>query len=93
MLAIAAPGQKGIVVYAVVLVYQAVELCACYGRCAKYHRLLVADLLTGGAALECDGIVVAAKLLEIIAIGHVARADAAFGIVYYHVDGQTVELV
>ena len=75
------------------MIYDAVKLCTCNGRCAKYHRLLVSYLLAVGATLEGDGIVVATKLLEIIVIRYVASADAAFGIVYYHVDGQTVELV
>jgi len=92
-LAIAAPGKEGIIIDTTVLIYDAVKLCTCNGRCAKYHRLLVSYLLAVGATLEGDGIVVATKLLEIIVIRYVASADAAFGIVYYHVDGQTVELV
>ena len=90
---IAPPGEVGIVVDAAVLVDEAVELRSRDSRCADDVGLFVEDVLARGGALLRDGIVVAAELLQVVAIRDIAKADATFCVVDDDIQRQTVESV
>ena len=90
---VSAPGEEGVVVDAAVLVDDAVEFGAHHRRCSDECGALVVDGLAGGGRLLRNPVVVAAELLQVGAVGHVAVGDAALGGVYNHIDGQAVELV
>ena len=90
---VSAPGEEGIVVDAAVLVDDAVEFGAHHCRRSDECGALVVDGPAGSGRLLRYPVVVAAELLQVGAVGHVAVGDAALCGVNNHIDGQAVELV
>ena len=91
--AIAAPREKRIVENPRVLVDDAVQLGGHHGRRAENHGFSVGDVAALAGGLLRQQVVVAAELLQIVAEGDIATADASRCIFHDDVDAKAVELV
>ncbi len=92
-LAVAAPHHHRIAELVGVLVDDTVEFGDRHRRCAYHHRIIYEGALARRAGRLCQIRIVLAELFQIICIQDVARVDATFFVVHYHVDGKPIVLI
>ena len=76
-----------------ILVYYAVNLCLHKGGRANNHVVLKETALTFAGYLGCQLQISTIKLLEVIRIRNVARADTILTVLHDDVDGKSIKLL
>jgi len=87
---VSAPYEEGVVVDAAILVDDAVKFRAHYGRCPDNHSLVIIDVPASGSRLLRKFVIIMSELLQVVAVGNIAVADAALHVIDNHIDSQPV---
>ena len=87
---VSAPYEEGVVEDAAILIDDAVKFRAHYGRCPDNHGLIVIDIPASGSRLLRKLVIITSELLQVVAVGNIAVADAALHVIDNHIDAQPV---